>query len=84
MKRDFSLKPCPFCGGNSITAEIYFPLQEFRIYCAEPDENCGAEMRLGFSDANIVGGRLDFETCFNIMEQMIEAWNRRDEPLEEE
>ena len=67
------LKPCPFCGGEIVYAEIYPPLSEFRIYC----EECAAEMRLSFDDAGIVSRRIDFEKAQTIMEQMTEAWNRR-------
>lgn len=70
------LKPCPFCGGEYVMAEIYLPLEEFRIYCTEGD-GCAAEMRLAFSDAGIVGGRIDFDKAQDIMAQMIDAWNRR-------
>ena len=71
------LKPCPFCGGEEINAEMYFPLAEFRIYCANSDEPCPAEMRLDFKDAGIIGGRIDFDKAQKIMDEMIEAWNRR-------
>ena len=72
------LKPCPFCGGEIIHAEIYSPLEEFRIYCANPNENCPAEMRLAFSDVGIVGRRIDFEKAQAIIDEMCEAWNRRE------
>ena len=70
------LKPCPFCGGGIIQAEIYIPLEEFRIYCAD-GEGCVAEMRLSFSDAGIIGGRIDFDKAQKIMCEMVDAWNRR-------
>lgn len=70
------LKPCPFCGGEDVQAEMYIPLSEFRIYCAS-GEGCAAEMRLSFEDAGIIGGRIDFSKAQEIIEQMIEAWNRR-------
>lgn len=72
------LKPCPFCGGEVIHAEIYFPLAEFRIYCASGDTPCLAEMRLSFEDAGIIGGRIDFDKAKKIIEEMTETWNRRD------
>ena len=70
------LKPCPFCGDEYVIAEIYFPMSEFRIYCTGGD-GCTAHMTLSFEDAGIVGGRIDFEKAYAIMEQLIEAWNRR-------
>lgn len=70
------LKPCPFCGGEYVQAEIYYPLAEFRIYCIEGD-GCAANMTLSFEDAGIIGDRLDFAKAQEIMEQLVEAWNRR-------
>ena len=69
------LKPCPFCGCEYIQAEIYIPLEEFRIYCT--GEDCCAEMRLAFEDAGIIGKRIDFTKAQRIMREMSEAWNRR-------
>ena len=74
----YELKPCPFCGGEYVQAEIYFPLEVFRIYCTEGD-GCTAQMELSFSDAEIVGKRIDFEKAHEIMAQLVEAWNRRAE-----
>ena len=70
------LKPCPFCGCEYIQAEIYIPLEEFRIYCTG-DEGCSAEMRLAFSDAGIVGQHIDFDKAQQIMDELADAWNRR-------
>ena len=74
------LKPCPFCGDDYVQAEIYFPLSEFRIYCAG-GEGCVANMTLSFEAAGIIGGRIDFAKAQEIMEQLIEAWNRRAEDV---
>lgn len=70
------LKPCPFCGCEHIRAEIYIPLEEFRIYCTGED-CCCAEMRLAFRDAGIIGKRIDFDKAQTIMCELTEAWNRR-------
>lgn len=69
-------KPCPFCGCENVQAEIYFPMAEFRIYCCGED-GCPAHMTLSFSDAGIIGGRVDFEKAYSVMDQLVEAWNRR-------
>lgn len=71
------LKPCPFCGGDIIYAEISFEHKEFRIYCAS-DEGCPATMRLSFADAQLGNGEpLDFCEVENIMNEMVGHWNRR-------
>ena len=70
------LKPCPFCGGEYVQAEIYYPSYEFRIYCTEGC-GCAANMTLSFEDAGVVGERIDFAKAQEIMEQLVEAWNRR-------
>jgi hypothetical protein len=72
------LRECPFCGDEYVQAEIYTPLSVFRIYCTGGD-GCAASMELSFEDAGIIGGRLDFEKAQAIMEQLVEAWNRRAE-----
>ena len=73
---DYELVSCPFCGSEIIHAEIYSPLEEFRIYCAG-GEGCLAEMRLAFSDAGVVGKRLDFDKAKQVMDEMVELWNTR-------
>ena len=72
------LKPCPLCGDEYVQAEIYTPLSVFRIYCTG-GEGCTASMELSFEDAGIKDGRIDFEKAQAIMDQLIEAWNRRTE-----
>ncbi len=76
------LKPCPFCGDEYVQAEIYYPFTEFRIYCTG-GEGCTANMTLSFEDAGIVGGRIDFSKAQEIMDQLVEAWNRRAEDGQE-
>lgn len=76
------LKPCPFCGDEYVQAEIYYPFTEFRIYCTG-GEGCTANMTLSFEDAGIVGGRIDFDKAQEIMNQLVEAWNRRAEDGQE-
>jgi hypothetical protein len=72
------LKPCPFCGGTEVYAEISFLTKEFRIYCADPESSCPVAMRLSFSDAGLGDGSIvSFYEMETIMEQLIEAWNRR-------
>lgn len=70
------LKPCPFCGDEYVEAEIDIPMEVFRIYCTS-GEGCTANMELSFEDAGIVGSRVDFAKAQDIMEQLVEAWNRR-------
>ena len=65
------LKPCPFCGDDCVQAEIYCPFSEFRIYCTG-GEGCVAHMTLSFEDAGIIGGRVDFEKAYEIMDQLVD------------
>ena len=68
------LKPCPFCGGNSIGAEISYEEKNFRIYCCD----CIAEMVLYFADAGLSGGEIiGFAEMQEIIEELIEKWNTR-------
>lgn len=75
------LKPCPFCGGETVNAEVAYLYKEFRIYCASADEiGCQAEMRLSFEDAGLGGGLIiDFEEMQKIMKQLTDTWNTRTE-----
>lgn len=74
------LKPCPFCGGTEIYAEVSYITKEFRIYCAEPDCNCLAEMRLSFADAGFGNGDIiGFDEMTTVIKQMIDIWNTRTE-----
>ena len=71
------LKPCPFCGSPAIAAEINFIDKYFCIFCAG-DAECIAEMRFSFADAGIGDGLIiDFAEIQKIMDELIEAWNRR-------
>ena len=72
------LKPCPFCGGKEVYAEISYITKEFRIYCAEPDCDCLAEMSLSFADAGFGDGDIiGFDEMTTVIKQMIELWNTR-------
>ena len=72
------LKPCPFCGGTEICAEISYLTKEFRIYCSNADEPCVAEMRLSFADAGLGNGEIiDFEEMAKIIQQLVDLWNKR-------
>lgn len=72
------LKPCPFCGSEEVYAEVCYELKEFRIYCADPDTDCVAEMRLSFADAGLGEGEIiDFKEMTTIIEQMVDLWNTR-------
>ena len=72
------LKPCPFCGGTEIYAEVSYLTKEFRIYCANADEPCVAEMRLSFADAGLSNGEIiGFEETTKIIQQLIDLWNTR-------
>lgn len=70
------LKPCPFCGGTEIHAEVSFGTKEFRIYCAET--SCTAGMRLSFVDAGLDNGEfIDFQKMTKIIQLLVDMWNRR-------
>lgn len=72
------LKSCPFCGGTEICAEVSYLTKEFRIYCANTEEPCAAEMRLSFADAGLGNGEIiDFEEMTKIIQQFIDLWNTR-------
>lgn len=72
------LLPCPFCGGEEIYAEVSYITKEFRIYCADPEEGCVAEMRLSFADAGLGNGEIiSFEEMTTIIQQLIDLWNTR-------
>lgn len=72
------LKSCPFCGGTEINAEISYLTKEFRIYCANADEPCVAEMSLSFADAGLGNGEIiDFEEVTEIIQQLVDLWNTR-------
>ena len=75
----FELKHCPFCGGETVNAEVAYLHKEFRIYCASADEiGCAAEMRLSFADAGLGDGSLvDFDEMQTIMKQLVDVWNTR-------
>jgi hypothetical protein len=72
------LKACPFCGGTEIYAEVSYVTKEFRIYCASPDCDCVAEMRLSFDDAGLGDGSIiDFKEMTTIIQQLVDLWNTR-------
>ena len=71
------LKPCPFCGGTEIYAEVSFRTKEFRIYCAET--SCTAGMRLSFVDAGLDNGEfIGFQEMTEIIQLLVDMWNRRE------
>ena len=77
MRMD-ELKTCPFCGGTEIYAEVSYVTKEFRIYCASPDCDCVAEMRLSFGDAGLGDGSIiDFKEMTTIIQQLVDLWNTR-------
>lgn len=68
------LKQCPFCGSKEICSDVSYETKEFRIYCC----GCSAEMVMNFCDCGIGNsGSVDFLEMYTIMDQLIEAWNRR-------
>ena len=72
------LKSCPFCGSTEIYAEVSYLTKEFRIYCANADEPCVAEMRLSFADAELGNGEIiGFEEMTKIIQQLVDIWNTR-------
>ena len=72
------LKSCPFCGGTEIYAEVSYLTKEFRIYCANADEPCAAEMRLSFADAGLGNGEIiGFGEMNTIIKQLVNLWNTR-------
>ena len=69
---------CPFCGSTEVSAEISYITKEFRIYCANPEANCSAEMRLSFADAGLGDGEIiDFGEMTSIIQQLMDLWNTR-------
>ena len=42
MPMDYSLKPCPFCGGKAEMQTLYAPLHEYFVKCRK----CGIEQKL--------------------------------------
>jgi len=76
---EFYLRSCPFCGSIDITAEVSYLTKEFRIYCANPDEACPAEMSISFYDAGFGKGEIiDFEEMLAIIQQLVTKWNTRE------
>ncbi|MBO5790734.1 MAG: Lar family restriction alleviation protein [Clostridia bacterium] len=74
------LKPCPFCGGSEIYAEVSYQTKEFRIYCANADTSCVAGMRFSFADAGLGNGEIiDFQEMTKIIKELVDMWNRRAE-----
>lgn len=68
------LKPCPFCGGKYVIAEINNLSKRFTIYC----EDCTANMELSFEDAQLDNGNfISFYKARELMDELTEAWNRR-------
>ena len=71
--KETELKPCPFCGGEVIS-EICNITKDFRIYC----ENCPAEMKLSFYDAQLNDGSfISFYEARKIMDELTDLWNER-------
>ena len=75
------LKPCPFCGSNSVTVQFVSPpyfLEKFRgRYIAAGCNDCGAATRLfcgNFRTGSKIPNERDERTA---KENAIEAWNRR-------
>ena len=74
------LKHCPFCGSSEIYAEVSYITKEFRIYCADAECDCVAQMRLSFADAGLGDGSIiGFNEMQTIIQQMVELWNTRAE-----
>ena len=68
------LKPCPYCSGEAIIADVNYLDKSFHILC----EECPAEMNLSFADAGIgTGDIVSFYEMQKIMNELVEAWNRR-------
>lgn len=68
------LKPCPHCGCENIVAEVSYIGKRFAVYC----EECHAEMELSFADAQLGNGEfISFYEMQKIMDELVEAWNRR-------
>ena len=72
------LQSCPFCGSTAIYAEVSYLTKEFRIYCANADEPCAAEMRLSFADAGLGNGEIiSFEEMTEVIQRLVDLWNTR-------
>ena len=68
------LKPCPFCGGEEICAEISYEDKVFRIYCGY----CPASYELYFNDVGLQGGEvIGFGEMQSVIAEMIDKWNTR-------
>ena len=68
------LKPCPFCGGTEICAEISYDEKEFRIYCC----SCIASLDLHFADIGLSEGNvIGFGEMNEIIQEMEDKWNTR-------
>ena len=67
-------RECPFCGNNSIAAEVSYEEKTFRIYCCE----CPAEMVLYFADAGLSDGEvIGFDEMKAVIQEMTDKWNTR-------
>lgn len=67
------LKPCPFCKEKAC-AEIDNVGKALKIYC----ENCPAEMRVTYEEANLGDGSLiSFDEAIVWMDYLIARWNVR-------
>lgn len=77
-----NLKKCPFCGGDHIIAEVNMAEKVFSIYCDSYSDSfggCTAGMRLPFADAGLGDGdSFTFLELEDIMDEMIELWNKRE------
>lgn len=75
------LKPCPFCGGEEIIAEISYEEKVFRIFCAY----CPASYELYFNDAGLQGGEIiGFSEIMEVIKEITDKWNTRTEGSDNE
>ena len=72
--KETELKPCPFCGGEEVIAEIDNLQNVLHIYC----ENCVAEIGMDFVRAGLGDGSfMSFYELKQVMNELEEIWNRR-------
>ncbi len=75
------LKPCPFCGSNSVTVRFVYPPWMYKNlrgrYVAAGCLECGASTKLFCGDFKTGSPLLNETDEKKAKEEAVEAWNRR-------